>query len=78
MADDSPSVPPAAPRRTDLAPVHGTMVGVPTSLLVPLTVVVGEEDLLVARAVSAVVRAARELDPEVDVRDVGAGRAGAR
>ena len=39
---------------------------VPTSLLVPLTVVVGEEDLLVARAVSAVVRAARELDPDVD------------
>ena len=49
------------------------MIGVSTALLVPLTVVVGEEDLLVARAVSAVVRAARELDPEVDVRDVGAG-----
>ena len=43
------------------------------AVLVPLTVVVGEEDLLVARAVSAVVRAAREQDPDVDVRDVAAG-----
>lgn len=45
----------------------------PPSLLVPLTVVVGDEDLLVSRAVSAVVRAAREADPDVDVRDVVAG-----
>ena len=44
----------------------------PPALLVPLTVVVGDEDLLVGRAVSAVVRAARELDPDVDVRDVTA------
>ena len=48
------------------------MVDVPPTLLVPLTVVVGEEDLLVARAVSSIVRAARELDPEVDVRDLSA------
>ncbi len=39
-------------------------------LLATLTVVVGDEDLLVGRAVSAVVRAAREADPEVDVRDL--------
>ena len=44
----------------------------PPALLVPLTVVVGDEDLLVGRAVSAVVRAARERDPEVDVRDLTA------
>ena len=42
-------------------------------LLVPLTLVVGDEDLLVSRAVSAVVRAAREADPDVDVRDLTAG-----
>ena len=45
----------------------------PAPLLVPLTVVVGDEDLLVGRAVSAVVRAARERDPEADVRDVTGG-----
>ena len=44
----------------------------PPQILVPLTLVVGDEDLLVGRAVSAVVRAAREADPEVDVRDVSA------
>ena len=47
--------------------------GVPADLLVPLTLVVGDEELLVGRAVSAVVRAAREADPDVDVRDVSAG-----
>lgn len=44
--------------------------GVTAIPLVPLTLVVGDEELLVSRAVSAVVRAAREADPEVDVRDV--------
>ena len=43
---------------------------VPAVVLVPLTVVVGDEDLLVGRAVTAVVRLAREVDPDVDVRDV--------
>ena len=43
-----------------------------TDLLAPLTVVVGDEELLVSRAVSAVVRAARAADPEVDVRDLDA------
>ncbi len=38
--------------------------------LVPLTLVVGEEELLVGRAVSAVVRAARAADPDVDLREV--------
>lgn len=37
---------------------------------VPLTLVVGDEELLVGRAVGAVLRAARELDPQVDVRDL--------
>ena len=41
-------------------------------VLVPLTAVVGEEDLLIGRAVGAVLRAARELDPQVDVRDLSA------
>lgn len=42
-------------------------------LLVPLTLVVGDEELLVSRAVSAVVRAARQADPDADVRDLAAG-----
>ena len=42
----------------------------PARVLVPLTLVVGEEDLLVGRAVSVVVQAARALDPQVDVRDL--------
>ena len=44
----------------------------PASLLVPLTVVVGDEDLLVGRAVSAVVREARARDADTDLRDVTA------
>ena len=43
----------------------------PTPLL---TVVVGDEEFLVARAVSAVVKAVRAQDPEVDVRDLDAPR----
>ena len=42
-------------------------------LLVPLTLVVGDEELLVSRAVSEVVRAARAADADVDVRDLAAG-----
>lgn len=45
----------------------------PADVLVPLTLVVGDEELLVGRAVSAVVRAARAADPDLDVRDVTAG-----
>ncbi len=41
-------------------------------MLVPLTLVVGDEELLVTRAVGRVVRAAREQDPQVDVRDLAA------
>ncbi len=41
-------------------------------LLAPLTVVVGDEELLVARAVSAVVRAGRSADPAVEVTDLTA------
>jgi DNA polymerase-3 subunit delta len=36
----------------------------------PLTLVVGDEELLVARACSEVVRAARVRDPDVDVREL--------
>ncbi|MDT7539073.1 MAG: polymerase subunit delta [Actinomycetota bacterium] len=42
----------------------------PNELLAPLLLVVGDEELLVARAVSTVVGAARDADPNVDVRDL--------
>ena len=41
----------------------------PADLLVPLTVVVGDEDLLVSRAVSRIVQEARAVDPDVAVLD---------
>lgn len=40
--------------------------------LPPVTLVHGDEELLVARAVATVLAAARERDPNVDVRDVAA------
>jgi len=43
---------------------------VPADLLSPLTLVVGDEELLVSRAVSDVVRVARAADPDVDVREL--------
>jgi competence protein ComEC len=45
----------------------------PADVLTPLTVVVGEEELLVARAVSAVVRAARVRNPETEVTELDGG-----
>jgi DNA polymerase-3 subunit delta len=45
----------------------------PVDLLAPLTLVVGDEELLVGRAVSQVLRAAREADRDVDVRDLDGG-----
>jgi DNA polymerase-3 subunit delta len=45
-------------------------VAVPNELLAPLLLVVGDEELLVSRAVSKVVGAAREADANVDVRDL--------
>lgn len=45
------------------------MPDVPTSL----TLVVGDEELLVSRAVSAVVRAAREAEPDTEVRELEGG-----
>jgi DNA polymerase III subunit delta len=41
-----------------------------TDLLVPLTLVVGDEEFLAGRAVSAVVAAARERTPDVELTDV--------
>jgi DNA polymerase III subunit delta len=53
---------------------RGSMVPVPTDdLLAPLTLVVGEEELLASRAVSEVVRAARAADPDTELRDLTAG-----
>ncbi|MDQ6649678.1 MAG: DNA polymerase III subunit delta [Actinomycetota bacterium] len=42
-------------------------------VLVPLTLVRGDEELLVDRAVSAVVSAARDRDEQTDVRDLAGG-----
>ena len=42
----------------------------PEEELVPLTLVTGDEELLVSRAVSRVVAAARHTDPEADIRDL--------
>jgi DNA polymerase-3 subunit delta len=47
---------------------------VPSSeLLVPLTLVVGDDEFLVSRAVGAVVAAARERTPEVELHDLEGG-----
>ena len=58
-------------------PVDGTAwehAGVAAaSLLSPLTLVVGDEELLVSRAVSAVLGAARTRTPDVEVRDLDGG-----
>jgi DNA polymerase-3 subunit delta len=43
---------------------------VPDDLLAPLTLAVGQEDLLLDRAVRDVVAAARAADPDTDVRDL--------
>ncbi|WP_457029876.1 DNA polymerase III subunit delta [Kitasatospora sp. P5_F3] len=45
----------------------------PDDLLAPLTLVVGQEELLLDRAVAAVVAAARAADPDTDVRDLAPG-----
>ncbi len=42
-------------------------------LLVPLTLVVGDEELLVSRAVGAVLRAARERSPQTEIVDLDPG-----
>ena len=47
---------------------------VPSSdVLTPLTLVVGEEELLVSRAVSAIVRAAKDRNPETEVAELDGG-----
>jgi len=46
-----------------------------TSASSPLWLISGDEELLVVRAVDAVIAAAREADPEVEVRDVEAATA---
>ena len=43
------------------------------SLDAPLRLVLGDEELLVSRAVAEVVTAARDADPETDVRELPAG-----
>src|SRR6478609_6577100 len=45
----------------------------PDDLLAPMTVAVGQEELLLDRAVAEVVAAARAADPETDVRDLAPG-----
>jgi DNA polymerase III subunit delta len=45
----------------------------PEDLLAPLTLAVGQEELLLDRAVAQVVAAARAADPDTDVRDLAPG-----
>lgn len=45
----------------------------PDDLLAPLTLVVGQEELLLDRAVAQVVAAAKAADPDTDVRDLAPG-----
>ncbi len=61
--------PGAAPVRQRGPPYAG---GMAADLLVPLTLVVGDEELLVSRAVSAVLRAARARNPQTEVVDLDA------
>ena len=48
--------------------------GVADSLDAPLRLVVGDEELLVSRAVAEVTAAARAADPETDIRELAANR----
>src|SRR5690242_14969656 len=45
----------------------------PDDLLAPLTLAVGQEELLLDRAVAEVVAAAKAADPDTDVRDLAPG-----
>jgi competence protein ComEC len=60
-----------APRARGPPWQHGTVP--PPSVLSPLTVVVGEEELLVSRAVSAVLRAARARNPATELTELDGG-----
>jgi DNA polymerase-3 subunit delta len=53
-----------------------TAVNPPATKVVPVTLVVGEEEFLVDRAVRDIVAAAREASPDADVRDLGASELG--
>lgn len=50
----------------------GTRKNTPDDLLAPVTVAVGQEELLLDRAVQQVVTAARAADPDTDVRELAA------
>jgi competence protein ComEC len=71
---DVPAVPTRALTARARAPPWKTG-GVPApDLLVPLTLVVGEEEFLVSRAISAVLRAARARNAAVEVTDLECGQ----
>ena len=53
-----------------------TAVNPPATEIVPVTLVVGEEEFLVDRAVHDIVAAARETAPDGDVHDLGASELG--
>src|SRR5262245_5762655 len=58
-------------------PAAGTRAGSePTAEPPAVTLVVGPDEFLAERAVAAVIRAARQFDPEVDVHDLGPGELG--
>src|SRR5690606_6728017 len=52
------------------SPQHGMLTSMDSTSVPPLTVIVGDEELLVDRAVAEVVAAVRATDPEVDVHDL--------
>jgi DNA polymerase III subunit delta len=53
-----------------------TAVNPPATEVVPVTLVVGEEEFLVDRAVRDIVAAARDAAPDADIRDLGASELG--
>src|SRR4051794_7413067 len=70
---DVPVVPADAVAPRSRAPPWDDGPVPPADLLVPLTLVVGDEEFLVSRAVSAVLRAARERKSDVEVSDLECG-----
>src|SRR6185503_20455990 len=63
----SNSVPPAAPTIREAVPWQDASVNAPAVTPEPLQLVVGEEELLVERAVRAALDAARLADPTADM-----------
>jgi DNA polymerase III subunit delta len=63
-------------RRPRMSVSHATMSPMADQVDAGLRLVIGEEELLVSRAVAEVVARARELDPEADIRELTAAEIG--